>query len=359
MSGEPADECRELSARIAVLDAAAANFAGESRGYCIAGESVAIHLERTGRAAQVLRALEPLRLAGSSRTAQAKSDFDIFVWDGGADAPVLPALPRGNGAPQRGNALTVSPGVRVYADRASGVLSVYDGPRHCAHWSLNDAARSPYYESAAPLRHLLQARILDRGGVMLHAAAVGTTAAGMLLPGGGGSGKSSSALACLDAGLGFTSDDYVLVDGSVPPVVHMAYSTAKVVRTSLERHDHHIGHFLNLDRVHEKPMLFVHEAMPGQTLRSFPLRALVMPVIAHRDRTRIVAATAADMLRAMVPSSLLLSPFAGALAMQRMAALCRGIPCFRAELAESAADVGSALRTFAARLAAGAPEAAA
>jgi hypothetical protein len=357
MSAGAADQLDDLSARADALEAAAGRTDGESRMYRIAGESVAIHLERSGNASRVLRALEPLRVATSPAMTDGAPDLDIHVWDGGSDSPVLsPLSPAGPDA-VRGPPLAIPRGILAFADHASGVLSIYDAPRRRAHWWLNDAARAPYYETAAPLRHLLQARILDRGGVMLHAAAVGTATGGMLLVGGGGSGKSTSALACIDAGLGFASDDYVLVDGSVPPLAHMAYSTSKVVRASLGRHGRHLRHFRNLDRVHEKPMMFLHEASPAHVLRSFPLRALVMPVIAHLDHTRIVGATAAELLRAMVPSSLLLSPFAGALAMRRMAALCRSIPCFRAELAESTADVGQALSAFASRLPVDAPKA--
>jgi hypothetical protein len=357
MSPIAVDQLEDLSARAAALEDAAGRAGGESRRYRIAGEEVTIHLERSGNASSVLHALDPLRVATPTEIAVGESGFDVYVWDGGSDSPVLSPLSPGSPDGPRGPALTISRGILAFADHASGVLSIYDAPRRRAHWWLNNAARAPYYETAAPLRHLLQARILDRGGVMLHAAAVGTAAGGILLVGGGGSGKSTSALACIEAGLGFASDDYVLVDGSVPPMVHMAYSTSKVVRASLGRHGRHIRHFRNLDRVHEKPMMFLHEAAPGQVLRSFPLRALVMPAIAHRDHTRIVGAAAAELLRAMVPSSLLLSPFAGAQAMRRMAALCRSIPCFRAELAESTADVGQALSAFVAGLPVDAPKA--
>ena len=75
--------------------------------------------------------------------------------------------------------------------------------------------------------------MLSRGGALLHSAAVGTLNGGVLIAGPSGSGKSTTALACQEAGLGFTSDDYVLVSAGGPPTVHMAYSTAKVVRASL------------------------------------------------------------------------------------------------------------------------------
>jgi hypothetical protein len=88
--------------------------------------------------------------------------------------------------------------------------------------------------------------------------------------------------------------------------------------------------------------MFMHEVAPQRVLRSFPLRAIVVPVIAQRSSTRIVAASAAEVLRALAPSAILLFPLAGATAFQRIAALCRAVPCLRAELSGDPQDVAAA-----------------
>jgi hypothetical protein len=89
-------------------------------------------------------------------------------------------------------------------------------------------------------------------------------------------------------------------------------------------------------------MMFMHEVAPQRVLPSFPLRAIVLPVITQRSSTRIVAASAAEILRAVAPSSILLFPLAGATAFQRIAALCRAVPCLRAELSGDPHDVAGA-----------------
>ena len=124
--------------------------------------------------------------------------------------------------------------------------------------------------------------------------------------------------------------------------MHMAYSTAKIVRANLSRHEQYRAHFRNLAREDEKPMMFMHEAAPQRILTSFPLRALVFPVVAHRATTKIVPAAPATLLRALAPSSILLFPLAGAAAFERMAQLCRSQPCFRAELSADRHEVGNA-----------------
>ncbi|MEP6657136.1 MAG: hypothetical protein ABJC33_07855 [Betaproteobacteria bacterium] len=335
---DAADAASELSLLAATLDDAVPRLPATSRRYRIAGASVAI---RAGnRAALLLEAFAPLGAVDD----RAPATLDIFIFDAATDKVELPDVaitrcPSNHEGEQRAVA---APGIRAFFQPEAGVLSLLDERRRRAYCWMRCAATLPYYEHAAPLRHILQWWMLSRNGALLHSAAVGAFGGGVLIAGPSGSGKSTTALACQAAGLGFTSDDYVLVCGDAPPTVHMAYSTAKVLRTSLSAHGAYRDHFRNLDRDDEKPMLFMHEAAPERVLRSFPLRALVLPVVAKRSSTRIVPATAAELLRALAPSSILLFPLAGAVAFRRMAALCRAVPCLRAELSEDPCDVAEA-----------------
>ncbi len=336
MSAAP-DAAQELSLLAATLDKAAARLPVAPRLYRVAGDLVAI---RVGdRAAALLEAFTPIRVSGDDGAIA----LEVFIFDSVSDKLALPETgithrqipqPGGLGA-------CAAPGAQAFFQPDAGVLSLFDASRRRAYCWLRDSTALPYYEFAAPLRHLLQWWMLSRGGALLHSAAVGTHDGGVLIAGTSGSGKSTTALACQEAGLGFTSDDYVLISLS-GPTVHMAYSTAKVVRESLGAHDAYRRHFRNLARNDEKPMMFMHEVAPQRVLRSFPLRAIVVPVIVPRSSTRIVAAGAAEVLRALAPSSILLFPLAGATAFQRIAALCRVVPCLRAELSGDPHDVAGA-----------------
>jgi hypothetical protein len=328
----------ELSLLAATLDHAVARLPVAPRLYRIAGDLVAI---RAGeRAAALLEAFTPMRTSDDGDAVA----LEVFIFDGVSDRLALPdtAITHRRATQAGGLGAFAAPGAQAFFQPDAGVLSLFDASRRRAYCWLRDSTALPYYEFAAPLRHLLQWWMLSRGGALLHSAAVGTSNGGILIAGPSGSGKSTTALACQEAGLGFTSDDYVLVSCSEPPTVHMAYSTAKVVRESLGAHDVYRHHFRNLERGDEKPMMFIHEAAPQRVLRSFPLRAIVVPVIAQRSSTRIVAASAAEVLRALAPSSILLFPLAGATAFQRIAALCRAVPCLRAELSSDPHDVAGA-----------------
>jgi hypothetical protein len=332
------DAAPELSRLAATLDQAVARLPAAPRLYRIAGDLVAV---RAGdRAAALLEAFTPMRASDDNGAVA----LEVFIFDAVSDQLDLPdsAITHRRVAQAGSLGAFAAPGTQAFFQPDAGVLSLLDASRRRAYCWLRDSMALPYYEFAAPLRHLLQWWMLSRGGALLHSAAVGTHSGGVLIAGPSGSGKSTTALACQEAGLGFTSDDYVLVSLSGPPTVHMAYSTAKVVRESLGAHDVYRRHFRNLERGDEKPMMFMHEVAPERVLRSFPLRAIVVPVIAPRSATRIVAASAAEVLRALAPSSILLFPLAGAAAFQRIAALCRAVPCLRAELSGNPRDVAGA-----------------
>lgn len=312
--------------------------------YRIAGADVSVRTGRNGASASLLTALEASRAATPAQTA----DLDVMLFDGERDGvPAASLSMPGRGDDVAGDSVALRRAdLQAFYQPDIGALALYDRGRRRGYVWYRDVAGLPYYEFAAPLRHLLQWWMLARGGVLLHAAAVGVEAGGVLLAGPGGSGKSSTALACLESPLKFASDDYVAVDCRTSAAAHALYSTAKIVRESLDRHTTLAGRFRNLDRVDEKPMLFVHEFAPERLIRTFPLLALLVPVIANGARTRFVPARAADVARALVPSSVLLFPLAGALAFARIATLCRTLPAFRMELGTDPREIAAALTTF-------------
>jgi hypothetical protein len=333
-----------IRALTAALDAAADARATTSRGFRIAGEPLSVRSTAGAGIDHLLDAWAPLAVEGTGRPS-----LELFVWNDAVDRVALPDSPvlRRELAPEDGLGGYSDAESHAFFQPAAGVLSIFDAARGRAHWWLRDAASTPYFERAAPCKHILQWWMATRGGALLHSAAIaggeGAQARGVLVSGPSGSGKSSTALACLDAGLGFTSDDYVIVDGATPPCAHLAYSTAKVLRGDLARFRGHAGHFRNLAREDEKPMMFVDQFAPAAIRRSFAPVAIVLPRVAHARRTTFVSIGAAEMLRALAPSSVLLFPLAGARALSRMAALCSRLPCLRADLADDPRDVASAI----------------
>ena len=296
---------------------------------------------------RLLDACAPLRTHGTQT-----ADLELFIWNDAVDRVALPdsAVLRREFAPADGLGGYSDADSHAFYQPDAGVLSMLDVDQRRAHWWLRDASTTPYFERAAPFKHIVQWWAAARGGALLHSAAIaqgeGDATRGVLISGPSGSGKSSTALACLAAGLGFTSDDYVVVDGGEPPRVHLAYSTAKVLRGDLPRFADYTAHFRNLVNPDEKPMMFVDQFAPASIRISFAPIAFVLPQVAHARRTRFVPIHAAEMLRALAPSSVLLFPLAGARSLQRMARLCTQLPCLRAELADDPRDVGEAFSSL-------------
>jgi len=123
-------------------------------------------------------------------------------------------------------------------------VAVTDGPpmveglrRHddrAMSW-IDDAAQAPPYARFRPFSEIFAAWFPSVGMVLLHAAAVGDVDGVVLLVGNGGSGKSTTAVVCSQAGVGFLGDDFCVLEPGAPPRVHSIYRSAKLRDDSARR----------------------------------------------------------------------------------------------------------------------------
>ena len=118
----------------------------------------------------------------------------------------------------------------------------------------------------------------------MHAAAVGTENGAVLITGKGGVGKSTAALSCLQAGLFYIADDYVITKLEPSPTVVSLYSTAKL-------NADHVAHFPGLSKYinntekldQEKAVIFLNHGLGQKLVSEMPLKAILTPQIAdHR-----------------------------------------------------------------------------
>jgi hypothetical protein len=99
--------------------------------------------------------------------------------------------------------------------------------RSALSW-IDDVAHEPPYVRFRPLAEIFSAWFPTQGMVLLHAAAVGDRHGAVLLVGNGGSGKSTTAVSCSQAGIGFLADDFCLLEPGPTPRVHSLYRSAKL-----------------------------------------------------------------------------------------------------------------------------------
>ena len=224
-------------------------------------------------------------------------------------------------------------------------LSLLDLDRREGVFWLQQSASLPYWTIASPLRTLLHWWMEERGGQLLHAAAIGTEDGGLLLTGMGGVGKSTTALTCLAEGMSYVGDDYVLVTLDPEPVVHSLYATAKVNVEAIDRFRQFGPRLLASPAgVPQKAVMFL-DGSPALT-RRLPLRAIATPSFAAGAETSF-AATSADMLcTAASFSTLCQLPHAGRRTIDFVDRLVAELPRRELRLGSDIDAVPRAIRRF-------------
>ncbi|HEX8206074.1 MAG TPA: hypothetical protein VF587_08455, partial [Solirubrobacteraceae bacterium] len=255
----------------------------------------------------------------------------VLLWDSGSSGLDDPEVPWDIGDVRtRGDVHGYEQsGYRISYEHASGAATVYHPESETLVFWVADPEAVPWYERGAPLRAALHHWAAAHGLHFVHAGAVGASGRGALLVGASGSGKSTTALACLEAGMEYAGDDYVILSGDETPRVHCLYSTAKLDAGSLERLPGLAGAVAQFgpDGEH-KAVLDVYAHRPGVFRADLPVDAIVIPTVAPREQPEIRRATPAQALRAIAPTTLLQLPGAAQARMTAMARLVRGLPAF-------------------------------
>jgi hypothetical protein len=229
---------------------------------------------------------------------------------------------------------------RAAYDVWPGLLSLLDVQQGLALLWTADVARLPRYEFTFPARALIYWWAAGHGQQLAHGGAVGQGGAGALLVGKSGSGKSTTALACLAAGLDYAGDDYVFFDDQPAPRAHSVYCSGKL-------HADHIGRLpayvpLIHNRAHvgpEKALLFLNEHYAGQMAADLPLSAIVLPRYTGAAHTRYQPVTTVQALAALSASTLRQLPGAGQADYDRMRRLARRLPAYALELGGDPAEI--------------------
>ncbi len=218
------------------------------------------------------------------------------------------------------------------------------------YW-VDDIEALPYWSKASPLRTLLHWAMQRFDRQLLHGAVVGTEHGGVLITGIGGSGKSTAALTCLEAGLTYLGDDYVVVALDPVPTAYSLYNTAKLT-------DDQATNFPGLlplaqrrtgPRGHaepEKTVLRLYPAKASSMRDSLALRAILAAVIVDQEETSFAPADLYATQRSAAFTTLAHLPRAGRWSQEFIARLCRTLPRFELRLGRDLAAIPRAIRRF-------------
>lgn len=216
----------------------------------------------------------------------------------------------------------------------SGVLSVFQPATNTAHCWVRDPGDLPPWEIAAPLRPILAWWAENTGRQLVHAASVGLDDGAVLLGAKGGSGKSTTALSCLEAGMLYLGDDYVLLEPGEPCRVSSLYSTAKLIPANLDDRLPRLREYVTgrHDAQQDKVTLSLFGAFPDQLVPSLSLRAILVPSVPESGILALRPTSASAVLAALAPTTLFQLPNLGAKALARLGDFVTATPRYALEL---------------------------
>jgi hypothetical protein len=263
-------------------------------------------------------------------------DLTVCVWDGASTGTQLPPPPWTTGNPYtpRGDIYGLNDDrFRAAYHIGAGVLNLLDVERRTAIYCTHDARRLPSYEIGAPLRTILHWWMRRFDWQYIHGAVVGRGGAGVLLAGKGGTGKSTTALACLDAGMLYVGDDYCLVRTGPAPRAHTLYNTAKLKPDSLRWFPHLRAAVSNAERMEtEKAIFFMHRHWPEKLTPELGLRAILLPRITGGAKTSLAPANPMQAVQALAMSTMHQLAGADAATLKSIERLAQSLPCYRLDL---------------------------
>ncbi|NLE46182.1 MAG: hypothetical protein GX620_15795 [Chloroflexi bacterium] len=284
-------------------------------------------------------ALAPSILPALSHTltdgAPSIPDLTVYLWDSASTGVLPPPDPWTRSQVRARGEVSDLCDDRVLTaiQREAGALSMVDRERWLGVYRVDSAVGLPAYERAAPLKVLLHWWLRERGLPMIHAGAVGADDGGVLLVGQTGSGKSTAALACLDAGMQYVSDDRCLLSLSPHPEALCIYNSAKLHQDHMHRFPRLLPHVSNPDEPPpEKSLIFVQQFAPEQVVRRLSIRGILLAHIGGRRQTVLKPVSRMEVLRQVAMSSLIYQPDASHAEVRAFADLVRRLPSLRLEL---------------------------
>ncbi len=263
-----------------------------------------------------------------------EADLTVLLWDTVSTGQPLPSL--GEYGAVAGSPVTpiLHGGGRSFVFHAfENAMSYLDYEERVGVYLVEDASTLPPWERACPLRALLTWWLGPQNLLVAHGAGVGSPDGAVVLAGSGGSGKSTTALACLAAGMGYLGDDYVLLDPRSRSVWSL-YGSAKLA-------EDHLARFPGLmqpettqpaDPADAKRVGWPAAANPSAMVLSAPVRAIVVPVVTLGDACTLTPVPASRALMAVAPLTLFQTAGDQRVAFRLATEFVKDMPTFRLEL---------------------------
>jgi hypothetical protein len=226
-------------------------------------------------------------------------------------------------------------------------VNVFDVERRLGVFWVRSAACVGNWTRGSPLRTLLHWSMEASGRQLVHGAAVGTDEGALLVTGRGGVGKSTTALACLEAGMQYLGDDYVVVGLDPEPRVYRLYGSAKLTAEQLRRFPSLANLVGSGDFLEDgKALIDLPPSMKSQIPHSLPLRALVTPSFADTRESSFGTADPLDLQQAVAITTMSQLPHAGPRTHAFFERMVRTLPVGRLHLGTEIDRIPAAIDSF-------------
>lgn len=220
------------------------------------------------------------------------------------------------------------------------LLTLWDRQTNTGIYWARSAGLLPEYEWTAPMRTLIHWMGLPFGLQLTHAAVVGSATGAVVLAGKGGSGKSTTALACWQAGMQLVGDDYCWLEAGTPPRAYAVYRSARLCpNPALQLPDwtatpHWTQEKLGLD---------LARLATGPLAHCLPLSSVLLPRVISGSRLLIEEAAPEEGVRALALTTVGQLAGAGADTVSRLREIAGALPCHRLGLVPPASAVAAAV----------------
>ncbi len=227
------------------------------------------------------------------------------------------------------------------------LFSMIDVERNLAFLWTSDVSKIPYYVNGAPIHSIFHYWFRKHKQQIVHAASVGTKDGAVLIVGKGGSGKSTSALACLNAGMYYLGDDYTLISNDSNPLVYSLYCSGKVNVEDMDRFPQLQARVGNDQLIiDQKTLYFLGDVFPLQFISHLPIKAVLLPVISGIPNSQLSKTSAAAVLKALAPSTLFQLPGAGEQAFRTMVNCVSKVQTFNLELGSDISTIPTVITNY-------------
>jgi len=316
--------------------------------YRIGGTTVCLKFAGDNMVSHLTPALEHLRIQECD-----SPDVTLCIWDSDSTATKMVPPPCGwDCFTDRGDIWGFnSSRIKTAFHWIENSVNLMDLETNTGIYWVQTAETLPYWVHASPLRSLFHWWMEKNGYQLLHASAVGTDNGAILITGKGGIGKSTTALSCLQSGLFYLADDYLVVRLEPEPFIYSLYCTAKL-------NADHVANFPGLSRFvknmekldQEKAVMFLHPHMGNQIVSKMPLKAIVTPKVADVDGTFIIPGERWAIQRAMSFTTMSQLPYVGHHTNDFISKLSSTLPIYSLELGRDLKRIPVAVSDFLADL---------